>query len=120
MSTRRFQEFAKRFPAYRDVPFQVRDQRVFTLTETSEIPVWGVSELWKLTEEYYRRLAVKLVAKFPKKEVPTILTLSGWVIPIPEAVMHIQRKDEIGKWLMENQHIFLQFIRQRMMETGYG
>ncbi len=109
----RFSEFVKRFPAYRNVPFQVEREQILSLSQIERLPVWTDKELWTLAEEYYNRLS----KTYPEVR---ILTASGLQLSFKEAVSHLKRRTDIGKWLVDEHYRFLEFIKRRMREEGYA
>ena len=90
--------FLARKPAYRNIPFQIRRERVITLAESITIPRWTDEDLWTLTEAYYSKLK------------GIIKTRSGIILTVQEVLDHIRRRTDIGKWLMETHAQFLQSI----------
>lgn len=99
----------ERYPAYKNVPFTVRRAIVYTLGMLTTLPTWTMEDYWKLVEMYYSML-----------KVGTIKTLSGLILTIPEALRHIKRRTNTGKWLMQEHAKFLEYIIKKMVAEGYA
>jgi len=120
----KLRRFTARFPALADVPaLMVRGEPVslkqaLAMLEAREnveavlsaLEVFGLNseeELWRMAEEYYRRLT-----ELPPPR-PRILILQPPELTIEQALEHVRRKTDVGRTLMEAFASLLNELRAR-------
>jgi len=122
----RLERFIRANPALADVPFMVirgrpvsprealsllRSGRFINevVTGLSRLGIDPEEEMWRLVEEFYRKVAVAAPGI-------KIYALGGYVPAMSpeEALMHIRRRDEVGKQLLKMYESMLQFMKEAL------
>jgi CBS domain containing-hemolysin-like protein len=113
-------KFIKERPAYAKVPVLVKEDRFYTLEDVSEERVEvGFEELVKERTEAEYRLLTEEYHRVMSEEAPgeRIVTLQGLVLSHADALEHVKRQTDVGKWLVSvHKSSLLDYIFKRLRE----